>query len=76
MFQNSFVGKLNFAKTPLVGTLTNMVPIYQRKDINFSSATSTKWSNALKQFVGCCRRMTIMFDHFLGLALKGSKHVL
>ena len=51
MFQNSFVGKLNFAKTPLVGTLTNMIPIYQRKDINFSSATSTKWSNALKQFV-------------------------
>ena len=30
------------------------------------SANFTKWSNTLKQFVG-----KYMFDHFMGLALKG-----
>ena len=31
----------------------------------------TKWSNTLKQFVGCCRRIAWVFDHFVGLNLKG-----
>ena len=28
-----------------------------------------KWSNTLKQFVGCCR--VSVSDHFVGLALQG-----
>ena len=40
--------------------------------VNPLSANTTKWSNTLKQFVGklptdCLR----VFDHFVGLALKG-----
>ena len=34
--------------------------------INPLSANPTKWSNALKQFVG-----NSVFDHFMGSALKG-----
>ena len=41
---------------------------------NPSSANPTKWSNTVKQFVGCCRRIVLsVFDHFLGLALKELK---
>ena len=36
---------------------------------NSLSANPTKWSDTLKQFVGCCQR--IVEDHFVGLALKG-----
>ena len=32
------------------------------------SANFAKWSNTLKQFVGNCLSV---FDHFVGLALKG-----
>ena len=43
--------------------------------INPLSANFTKWSNTLKQFVGklptCCLSV---FDHFVGLAIKGLKH--
>ena len=35
--------------------------------INPLSANLTKWSNTLKQFVG---KLSV-FDHFVGLALKG-----
>ena len=35
--------------------------------INPLSANFTKWSNTLKQFIG-----KSVFDHFVGLALKGS----
>ena len=43
-------------------------------NINPLSANFTKWSNTLKQFVSklpmnCLR----VFDHFVGLALKGLK---
>ena len=30
----------------------------------------TKMSNKFKHFVGCCRRIVWVFDHFVGLALK------
>ena len=36
------------------------------------SANATKWSKTFKQFVGCC----VVFDHFVGLALKGLTHVM
>ena len=42
------------------------------------STNPTKWSNTLKQFAGCCRRMLLptnclsVFEHFVGLPLKGS----
>ena len=36
------------------------------------SANFTKWSNTLKQFVGKLPTNCLsMFDHFVGLALKG-----
>ena len=41
-------------------------------DINPLSANPTKWSNTLKKFV--CKLPTnylSVFDHFVGLALKG-----
>ena len=34
------------------------------------SANPTKWSNTLKQFVVCCRRIVLVFDHIVGFALK------
>ena len=35
------------------------------------SANPTKWSNTLKQFVGNLPNCLSVFDHFMGLALKG-----
>ena len=41
-------------------------------DINPLSAIPTKWSNTLKQFVGCQPKNCLsMFGYFVGLALKG-----
>ena len=38
------------------------------------SANPTKWSNTLKQFIGNLPTNCFsVFDHFAGLALKGSK---
>ena len=43
-------------------------------DFNALSADSTKWSNTLKQFVGCYPTNCFsVFDHFVELALKGLK---
>ena len=39
------------------------------------SVIPTKWSNTFKQFVGSSRRIVWVFDHFVGLALKGLKKV-
>ena len=40
--------------------------------INRLSANITKWSNTLKNFVGKLPRSCLsMFEHFVGLALKG-----
>ena len=40
--------------------------------LNTSSANPTKWSNTLKQFVGkLVTNCLSVFDHFVGLALKG-----
>ena len=44
--------------------------------INSLSAKFTKWTNTLKQFVGFCRVCLSVFDHFVGLALKGLNYVL
>ena len=43
-------------------------------DLSFNplSANFTKWSNRLKQFVGFCLSV---FGHFVGLALKGLRHL-
>ena len=38
------------------------------------SRNPTKWSNTLKQFAGKRRRIvSVLFDHFVGLALKWLK---
>ena len=46
---------------------------FEHKDttllINTLTTNPTKWSNTLKQFVGCWPMS--VFDHFVGLALKG-----
>ena len=40
--------------------------------LNLLSANPTKWSNTLKQFVGKLPKNCLsVFDHFVGLALKG-----
>ena len=47
-----------------------------KRNINFHSlsANPTKWSNILKQFVGNLPTTCLSgFDHFVKLALKGSK---
>ena len=41
------------------------------KWINPLSTNPTKWSNTLKQFVGKPPTNLSVFDHFVGLALKG-----
>ena len=41
-------------------------------DINPSSASPTKWSRILKQFVGNLSTNCLsVFDHFVGLVVKG-----
>ena len=43
-----------------------------RLKVNPFSANPTRWSNTLKQFVGKLPTNYLsVFDHFLGLALKG-----
>ena len=43
--------------------------------INPLSANPTKWSNALKEFVGNLPTNCLsVFDHFVGLVLKGLRH--
>ena len=47
------------------------------KLINPLSANPTKWSNTLKQFVGNLPTNCLsVFDHFVGLALKGLMKIL
>ena len=49
---------------------------YTRWGINPLSANPTKWSNTLKQFVGNLPKNCLsVFDHFVGLALKGLKNM-
>ena len=44
-------------------------PLHRHLDI---SANPTKWSNTLKEFVGNLPRNHLsVFDHFVGLGLKG-----
>ena len=44
--------------------------------LNLLSASLTKWSNTLKQFLGKLSTNCLsVFDHFVGLALKGLKNV-
>ena len=46
-------------------------------NINPFSANITKWLNTLKQFVGSLPAKCLsVFDHFVGLALKGLKKML
>ena len=48
--------------------------VHVKITFNPFSANSTKWSNTLKQFVGnLLANCFSVFDHFLGLALKGLK---
>ena len=45
---------------------------HSSKQLNPLSANATKWSNTLKQFVGKLPMNYLsLFDHFVGLALKG-----
>ena len=46
------------------------------KIVNPLSANPTKWTNTLKQFVGnMLANCFSVFDHFVGLALKGLKTI-
>ena len=47
------------------------------KIFNSLRANLTKWSNILKQFVGCQSTNCLsVFDHFMGLTLKGLREYL
>ena len=49
--------------------------IFEFLDLNPLSANPTKWSSTLKQFVGNFPTNYLrVFDHFVGLALKGLKY--
>ena len=59
---------------------TNRVNLYIQRDVQVSlsrqlnplSANPTKWSNTPEQFVGNLPANCLsVFDHFVGLALKG-----
>ena len=51
--------------------------IRKKKTFNPLGASPTKWSNTLKQFVGILPTNCLsVFDHFVGLVLKGLKDVL
>ena len=59
---------------PRVERITGRV---QGARFNLLSANPTKWSNTLKQFVGKLPTNCVsVFDHFVGLALKGSIYFL
>ena len=54
-----------------------MIRISSGFSVNPSSANSTKWSNTLKQLVGCCRRIGwVCSTIFLELARKESNTLL
>ena len=44
---------------------------FLKGSFNSLSDNLTKWSNTFKQFVGKSRRIVCVFDHFVGLVLKG-----
>ena len=47
-----------------------MVPVKMR--LNPLRGNPTNWSNTLKQFAGFCQQIVLsVFNHFVGLALKG-----
>ena len=48
--------------------------LFHQVKFNSLSVNPTMWSKTLKQFDGFCRQIVrSVFDHFVGLALKGSK---
>ena len=50
----------------------SIVLLWQKTYFNPLSASPTKWSNTLKQFVGnLATNCLSVFDHFVILALKG-----
>ena len=51
-----------------------LTSFYEKLLLNPLSANPTKWLNTLKQFVGSLTTNCLsVFDHFVGLALKGLK---
>ena len=52
-----------------VGFVPKVISIFPK--FNPLTTNPTKWSNTLKQFVGNCLSV---FDHFVGLALKGLRN--
>ena len=68
------VGLLTFTKEIISGKLLVLCSVYSVKqpfktDFNALSANPTKWSDILKQFVGCCRKMWKMFFFVLASML-------
>ena len=63
VYQYTFLGK-------------NIYPNHYRLMIKPLSANPIKWSNTLKQFAGSLPTNCLsVFDHFMGLALKGLNKV-
>ena len=58
----------------LLEYMQNKTLLWQDKQFNSLSAKPTKWLNTLKQFVLPTNCLSV-FDHFVGLVLKGLKHL-
>ena len=58
----------------LLEYMQNKILLWQDKQFNSLSAKPTKWLNTLKQFVLPTSCLSV-FDHFVGLVLKGLKHL-
>ena len=55
----------------LSGSFHRVIAIFQLNIVNPLSANPTKWSNTLKQSVWAGFDSLSVFDHFVGLGLKG-----
>ena len=65
---------LRWSLTSLVEPSNLQLEEIYTQNFNLLSANITKWSNTLKKFVGKFPTNCLsVFDHFVGLALKGLK---
>ena len=69
---NSALKCLHFLSNININTANALISVLIGKFINPLSANPTKWANTLKQFVSkLLMNCVSVFDHFVGLALKG-----
>ena len=71
-----FLKTADYPSTIQPGILVQKSPVQSQCTFNPLGANPTNWSNTTKQFVGNLPTNCLsVFDHFVGLALKGLKNV-